>query len=169
MSTPVSSRAQRGISQLALPKARSLAALVMTTTATVLGAQRPPTIPIRAIGAVTGTSAITFQQIQHLRALSDGRVLINDPGKRQVIMLDSTLANPVVVIDSAGGANMYGQQAGALIPFAADSTLFVDRTASAFLVIDPKGMVARVMSFPSGNPATYLTQPATYGYPAYSS
>jgi len=151
----------------ALRFAKGIRMTALLVPAAVL-AQRPPTIPIRAIGAVTGTSAITFQQIQHLRALSDGRVLINDPGKRQVIMLDSTLAKPVVVIDSAGGANMYGQQAGALIPFAADSTLFVDRTASAFLVIDPRGMVTRVMSFPSGNQASYLTQPATYGYPAYS-
>ncbi|HEY9229244.1 MAG TPA: hypothetical protein VIP11_21510, partial [Gemmatimonadaceae bacterium] len=124
---------------------------------------------MRPIGAVTGTSAITFQQVQHLRALADGRVLVNDPGKRQVLMLDSSLANPKVVIDSAGGVNMYGMSAGALIPFAADSTLFVDRGASAFLVIDPTGNVARVMSFPPGNPSSYLTSPTAYGYPAYSS
>src|SRR4051812_5768410 len=132
-------------------------------------AQRAPAnVAIRPLGAVVGTSAISFQQIQHLRALSNGKVLINDPGKRQVILLDSALANPKVVVDSAGGATMYGMNAGALIPFAGDSTLFVDRNASAFLVIDPKGDVARVMSMPPGNASTYLTNPSAYGYPGYS-
>jgi len=142
----------------------------MTAVGASLAAQRvPANVPIRPLGATVSTSAITFHQIQHLRALSDGKVLVNDPGKRQVILLDSALANPKVVVDSAGGANMYGMNAGALIPFAGDSTLFVDRNASAFLVIDPKGAVTRVMSFPSGNPASYLTSPTAYGYPAYSS
>jgi hypothetical protein len=137
--------------------------------ATPLAAQRTTLPPIKQLDAATATSAITFQQVQHLRVLSDGRVLVNDPGKRQVIMLDSALANPKVVIDSAGGVNMYGMNAGALIPFAGDTTLFVDRGASAFLVIDPNGVVARVLSFPPGNPATYLTNPTSYGYPAYAS
>jgi hypothetical protein len=149
---------------------RSLRSLVMTScVATSLAAQRPATVPVRPLGATTATSAVTFQQVQHFRALANGRVLVNDPGRHQVIMLDSTLANPTTVVDSAGGANMYGMQAGALIPFAGDSTLFVDRGASAFLVIDPTGNVARVMGFPPGNPAQYLTSPTTYGYPAFSS
>jgi len=131
-------------------------------------AQQATVPPVRAIGAVAGTSAITFTQVQHLRALSDGRVLVNDPGKRQVILLDEKLANPKVIVDSAGGATMYGASAGALIPFAGDSTLFVDRGASAFLVLAPSGDVARVMSMPPGNAATYLTSPTAYGYPAYS-
>src|SRR5262245_7824589 len=151
-------------------KSRSLAALGMTITlATPVAAQRATLPPIKQLAPATATSAITFQQVQHLRVLSDGRVLVNDPGKRQVIMLDSALANPKVVIDSAGGVNMYGMNAGALIPFAGDTTLFVDRGASAFLVIDPNGVVTRVLSFPPGNPATYLTNPTAYGYPAYSS
>jgi len=128
---------------------------VLLLSASPLAAQRAaPPVPIRPLGAAVGTSAITFTQIQHFRALSDGRVLINDPGKRQVILLDSALANPKVVVDSSGGATMYGMGAGALIPFAGDSTLFVDRNASAFLVIDAKGDVARVMSAPPGNAAT---------------
>ena len=157
------------------PRGRRLASLGMTTAlgmtilALPLAAQRPTQPPVRQLGPAIATSAITFQQVQHLRVLGDGRVLVNDPGKRQIVMLDSSLANPKVVVDSAGGVNMYGMQAGALIPFAADSTLFVDRGASAFLVIDPTGSVARVMSFPPGNPAQYLTTPNSAGYPAFSS
>src|SRR5262249_4690261 len=80
--------------------------------------------------------------------------------------LDSMLANPKVVIDSAGGANMYGQRAGALIPFAGDSTLFVDPIASAFLVIDPSGNVTRVMSIPNGTQAASLAHPNGFGFPS---
>jgi hypothetical protein len=145
------------------------AGLLLCFAAARLPAQRTPAnVPIRPLGAVVQTSAMTFQQIQHLRALSNGKVLVNDPGKRQVILLDSALANPKVIVDSAGGANMYGMNAGALIPFAGDSTLFVDRNASAFLVIDPDGKVTRVMSMPPGNAPTYLTNPTAYGYPGYS-
>jgi hypothetical protein len=95
-------------------------------------------------------------------------VLVNDPGRRQVVLLDSTLASAKVVVDSAGGVNMYGTNPGALIPFAADSTLFVDRAASAFLVIAPNGEVTRVMSMPPGNAVQYLTNPTAYGFPAFS-
>src|SRR4051812_47894917 len=112
---------------------RSFASLRMTEffatamlIASGLSAQQAPPVPVRPLGATTGTSAVTFGQVQHLRALSNGSVLVNDPGRRQVIMLDSALANPRVVVDSAGGATMYGPSAGALIPFAGDSTLFVD-------------------------------------------
>lgn len=150
-----------------LPRFTAVAASV-ASLATSAAAQRPPAIPVRPLGAVAATSAVTFQQVQHLRVLSDGRVLVNDPGQRRIILLDANLANPKVVVDSAGGANMYGMNPGALIPFAGDSTLFVDRAALAFLVIDPNGNVARVMSFPPGNPATYLASPAPYGYPALS-
>ena len=154
------------------PPAARCAAIRMTAVlcfATPLAAQRAPApVPVRPLGALIGTSTVTFQQIQHLRGLSNGSVLVNDPGKRQVLLLDASLGNPKVVVDSAGGANMYGQNAGALIPFAGDSTLFVDRSASAFLVIDSKGDVARVMSMPPGNASTYLTNPSAYGYPAYS-
>jgi hypothetical protein len=147
---------------------RQFAAFLLTL-AVPLAAQRPADPPVRPLGAAVGSSAITFGQVQHLRALSDGRVLVNDPGKRQVILLDAQLANPKVVVDSAGGTTMYGATAGALIPFAGDSTLFVDRLASAFLVIAPSGDVARVMSAPPGNVANFLTNPAAYGYPGYSS
>jgi len=134
--------------------------------APALNAQQP--IPVRPLGPTISTSAVTFMQVQHLRALSNGRVMVNDPGRRQVVLLDSALATAKVIVDSAGGVNMYGPNPGALIPFVADSTLFVDRTASAFLVITPNGDVTRVMSMPPGNAVQYLTNPTGFGYPGYS-
>jgi len=146
----------------------SAAMATLACVATGATAQTAPAPVVRPIGAVIGTSVISFGQVQHLRALSNGRVLVNDPGRRQVIMLDSALANPKVVVDSGGGASMYGPRAGGLIPYAGDSTLFVDPVANAFLVIDPAGSVARVMSTPSGTTANNLTNPTTFGYPAFS-
>lgn len=158
-----------GSSSASVVKRSLVASLLGMTPVVTLASQRPPAnVPIRPLGAVVQTSTLTFQQIQHLRALSNGSILVNDPGKHQVILLDSALANPKVIVDSAGGANMYGMNPGALIPFAGDSTLFVDRSASAFLVIDPSGKVTRVMSMPPGNAPTYLTNPTAYGYPGYS-
>ncbi len=143
------------------------AIVFLVATSGVCAAQRNE-IAARPLGATVATSAITFGQVQHLRALSTGGVLVNDPGRRQVIMLDAALANPKVVVDSGGGANMYGPRAGALIAFAGDSTLFVDQTAQAFLVLDPQGAVARVMSMPTATTSTYFANPGAYGYPAHS-
>ena len=136
-----------------------------------VGSRRsPPNAPLRpsrsAHSAPSSPRARPHSRRSNTCAPSPtARVLINDPGKRQVILLDTALANPKVVVDSAGGATMYGMGAGALIPFAGDSTLFVDRNASAFLVIDAKGDVARVMSAPPGNAATYLTEPVDLRLP----
>ena len=133
-----------------------------------LAAQRAaPPVPIRPLGAAIGTSAIRSRQIQHFRALSDGRVLINDPGKRQVILLDarsrtrrSSSTRPAARRCTAGCGRAHS------VCRRLDAVRRPN--ASAFLVIDPKGDVARVMSAPAGNAATYLTNPSTYGFPGYS-
>src|ERR1051326_4647270 len=125
-------------------------------------------IAVRKIGATVRTSAVTFGQVQHLRRLSDGRVLVNDPGRHQVLLLDSTLANPVVVIDSVGGHdNSYGTRAGGLLPYRGDSSLFADPVSSSLLLIDPSGKITRVMSIRT-NSVSYLTSPNAWGYPGYS-
>ena len=126
------------------------------------------TIQVRKLGPVVHTSAITFGGVQHVRRLSDGRLLVNDPSRRQVLLLDSTLANPVVVIDSVGGRdNSYGLRAGGIIPYRGDSTFFVDPTSSTLLLIAPSGRIVKVMSMPT-SAVSYLASPSSYGYPGYS-
>jgi hypothetical protein len=149
------------------------AALVVSLAA-VSGAQEPAptsiatTIQVRKLGPTVRTSAITFGSVQHLRRLSDGRVLVNDPTRHQVLMLDSTLANPVVVIDSVGGRdNSYGMRNGGIIPYRGDSTFFVDPTSSTLLLIGPAGKIARVMSMPTSS-INYLANPSGFGYPGFS-
>lgn len=147
--------------------------LLLTTCAATLGAQTMPSsietpVTVRQLGPTVRTSAVTFGGVQHLRRLSDGRVLVNDPSRRQILLLDSTLANPVVVIDSAGGRDdSYGMRAGGLIPYRGDSTFFVDPTSSTLLLIDPAGRIARVMSMPT-SAVTYLSSPNAFGFPGYS-
>src|SRR5688572_18978585 len=102
--------------------------IVLASASTASAQQSAETrIAVRKLGPVVRTSAITFGGVQHIRRLSDGRVLVNDPSRRQVLLLDSTLANPVIVIDSVGGRdNSYGMRAGGVIPYRGDSTFFVD-------------------------------------------
>jgi hypothetical protein len=125
-------------------------------------------IAIRKLGPVVRTSAVNFGSVSHLRRLSDGRVLVNDPTRHQIVLLDSTLANPVVVIDSAGGRDdSYGMRNGGLVPYRGDSTFFVDPTSSTMLLIGPSGKILRVMSMPV-RAVSYLASPSSYGYPGFS-
>jgi hypothetical protein len=146
----------------------------LAAASSVAGAQDVPPasistkIAVRKLGPVVRVSAITFGGVQHVRRLSDGRLLVNDPSRRQVLMLDSTLANPVVVIDSVGGRdNSYGMRTGGIVPYRGDSTFFVDPTSSTLLLIDPAGKIARVMSVPT-RAVSYLASPNSYGHPGYS-
>jgi hypothetical protein len=125
-------------------------------------------IAVRKLGPVVRTSAITFGGVQHIRRLSDGRLFVNDPSRRQVLLLDSTLATASVIIDSTGGRdNSYGLRSGGIIPYRGDSTFFVDPTSSTLLLIDPAGRIARVMSMPT-SAINYLASPTSYGFPGYS-
>src|SRR3954469_4410507 len=125
-------------------------------------------IAVRKLGPVVRTSAITFGGVQHVRRLSDGRLLVNDPSRHQVLLLDSTLANAVVVIDSVGGRdNSYGMRSGGIVPYRGDSTFFVDPTSSILLLIAPSGKAARVMSMPP-SAVSSLASPSSSGYPGFS-
>jgi hypothetical protein len=125
-------------------------------------------IAVRKLGPIVRASTVTFGSVSHVRPLTDGRLLVNDPSRHQVILLDSTLANPIVVIDSLGGRdNSYGLRNGGIIPYRGDSTFFVDPTSSTLLLIDAAGKIAKVMSMPT-NAVNYLASPGSYGYPGYS-
>src|SRR4051812_17326336 len=79
-------------------------------------------IAVRKLGPTIRTSAVTFGSVSSVRRLSDGRVLVNAATRRQVVLLDSTLANAIVIIDSAGGRdNSYGMRTGGIIPYRGDS------------------------------------------------
>ncbi|MEP6762839.1 MAG: hypothetical protein ABJB66_00950 [Gemmatimonadaceae bacterium] len=109
-------------------------------------------VPIRELATVDAKTTQAFGNIFNVRQLSGGRVLVNDGTRRQLVVLDGALSNPTVLIDSATiGGQSYGPRAAPLIPYLADSTLFVDGQSLSLLVIDPSGKIAHVMSAPKSS------------------
>ena len=129
----------------------------------VLGALSAPALeaqqsrpPIRQLGAALVTSD-ALGAVSAIRHLPGGRVLVNDPGKRQVVLLDSTLKRIAVVADTtAATRNAYGSRGGGLLAYRGDSTLFVDPASLSMLVIDPAGKVTRVMAAPRAQDVQFL-------------
>jgi hypothetical protein len=106
--------------------------------------------PIRSLAGVPSTvSPLTFADISQIREISRGRLLVHDEDRRLVVLLDSALAVSHIAIDSVRGrSNSYGRQDGWLLPYTADSTLFVDPADNAFMVLDENGRFARVKAVP---------------------
>jgi hypothetical protein len=115
--------------------------------------------PIRQLGAVTATATEKLGLVNNIRPLADGRVYVNDPLGRRVILFDAALQKFTIVADSLGAnGNTYGRAVG-LVPSRGDSTLLVDPQSLSMLVLDPAGKVARVMSVPSAQDAMSLGTP----------
>ncbi|HTR79465.1 MAG TPA: hypothetical protein VMH39_15210, partial [Gemmatimonadaceae bacterium] len=94
-----------------------LTLIVLGVGAAAAPAQRQPAA-IRPIGSVEATAVQRFGVIEDLRVLPGGRVMVNDAERHQVVLLDSALANPVVVADSTDAtARAYGPRPGGLIPY----------------------------------------------------
>lgn len=119
------------------------------------GAQQLP--PVRQIASATTATTEKLGAVSTIRQLSDGRLLVNDIIGRRVLLFDSTLKTFTVVADTTSATgNAYGGRAGGLIAYRGDSTLFVDPASLSMLVIDPNGKIARVMSTPRANDASFL-------------
>jgi hypothetical protein len=132
---------------LALAAAPSAAPAQGGDTAAVPAPSRATGPPVQAITTASALSTEPLGSITGVRELADGRVLVNDGTRRRLLLMDSTLKTVGVVLDSLTDVmNAYGTRAGALIPYRADSTLFVDPASYAMLVLDPAGRIARVRS-----------------------
>src|SRR5579872_2653844 len=106
---------------------------ILCTAVGSLGAQQLP--PVRLIDAPTAQSKHMLGAVAGIRALPDGRLLVNDPVHRQLLLFDSDLKTATVVADSVDGANSYGPGPGALVAYVADSSLFIDpRDLSMFVI-----------------------------------
>lgn len=147
-STPICSRAL-----LALGASTALSSIALAQAK----------VPVMALAPSAAKSTATFGAILGLRQLPNGSVLVNDAGRRRVLMLDASLAKVTVVIDStAGTSNSYGPRATPLIAYLGDSSLFVDVASTSLLVIDPKGQVSRVMSAPKPGDLRFMGSSAAY-------
>jgi len=131
------------------------------------GALAQQSIKPRPLGTANAASKELLGSATLARRLPNGSVIVNDGVKRRLLLLDSTLQAFTVIADSnSGSVNSYGARAGALIPYVADSTLYLDATAGSFLVIDPAGKVVRVMAPPRPSDNNSLANTAL-GYPGF--
>ncbi len=129
--------------------------LGLATAVPALGAQ--DSIPVRSLSAVQATSTHSFANVFSVRALSDGRLLVNDGVRRQLVLLDARLSRPRVVLDSvAVGGQGYGPTSSPSLRYLGDSTLFVDGASLSLVVLDPSGRIARVQSAPKPGDLRYV-------------
>ena len=118
-------------------------------------AQQSP--PVRELAKILNTSTEPLASVSQVRALSNGRVIVNDNTGRRVVMFDSTLRVSTVIADSTGASGAtYISRLGGLIAYRAESTLFVDPTSLSMLVIDPSGKIVRTMAVPRASDAQSL-------------
>ena len=135
----------------------SFCGVVLLTTSA--GSQAPTLPPIRRLSPPVATSKKTFGRIMSIRALPNGRVLVNDFGTRRLVLTDTSLANMNVVADTtSANATQYGARPAGLMPYLGDSTLFVEATTPAMYVIGPAGAVVRTLSVPSPRDAGAMIQ-----------
>lgn len=147
------------------------AALVPSFVAAQTDTSRKPTQigpPIRRISTASAVSTEDLGTITSVRELRDGRVLVNDGTRRRLLLMDTTLKTVEVVLDSlAEVANTYGTRPGMLIPYRADSLIFVDPGAFAALILDPQAHIARVRSAWRPDDMFQYTSPVgNMGFPA---
>lgn len=119
-------------------------------------------VPVRELATVDAKTTDHFGSILGVRQLTGGKVLVNDGTHRQLVVLDNKLSSPTVVVDSVSeGGQSYGPRAAPLIPYLADSTLFVDGSSLSLLVFDPAGKVAHVMAAPKPSDLRFLAGSAS--------
>jgi len=149
-------RGARPMSFRASAASRGIAILLIggSVSSTVLAqgdSTARPTIgpPVRRVATASAVSTEQIGSITSVRELPGGRLLLNDGARRRLVLMDTTLKTIDVVLDSLTEVeNSYGTRPAAIIPYRADSTLFIDPASYAMLVIDPTGKVVRVRSVP---------------------
>ena len=124
---------------------------------TTAGAQRP--LPVRSLGAIVAATAETVGSVNGIHETHDGRLLVNDGARRQLLAFDPSLGRSTIVVDSTvGTATSYGPRAGIFLPYRADTTVLLETGTEVFLVISPEGRVARVMANPAAMYGPILEQ-----------
>src|SRR5207248_6262991 len=124
-----------------------------------VAAAQSPVVQGHPMGAVVAESKETFGNIAGIRPLAGGRLIVNDVGKRRLLLLDSNLTIISVLADSAAGSkNPYGARLG-MIPYLADTSFLVDAQSYSIQVLDPSGNVTRVISVPRTLDANFIMAP----------
>jgi len=119
-------------------------------------------VPVRDLSAPEAKTTQHFGNIFGVRPLANGGVLVNDGVRRQLVTLDAGFSNRTVVVDSVSeGGQSYGPRSSPIIPYLADSSLFVDGQSLSLLVLDPSGKIAHVMSAPKPGDLRFMASGAS--------
>jgi hypothetical protein len=142
-----------------------LASAIVAVAANLAVAQERPARPL---GAVVASSAAVFGTIGGVRALPDGRILVNDIEKRKLVLLDANLVVVAILADDStgGSAPAYGGTPARLIPYEGDSTLFVAPDLLLMRVVTPRGSLGRAMAVPNSEQVWSLVS-AVAGTPGF--
>lgn len=124
-------------------------------TAPVFGQTK---IPVREVLAPDKISDVNFSIMFGVRQVGHGSVLVNDGRSRQLVLLDSLLSHPKIVLDSVAtfGQPSYGPTATPIVAYLGDSTLFVEGSSNALLLIDGNGNIVRSIAPPIRDGTRYL-------------
>jgi hypothetical protein len=121
------------------------------------------TVPVRDLSRPVLTSPVSFHDVAQVVSLSDGRVLVHDRGRRQVLLLDTQLRNPIPVLDSLPGRlNSYTNSAARLMSYRADSSLVYTASGGGFVVVSPQGAIVRDIAGIPSAPALGIPTPVGY-------
>jgi len=126
--------------------------------------------PVRPLGPVTHVSpAGMLGSVTAVRALPDGRVIVNDLTWRQLLLFERELAKSTVLADStAATGRTYGGQFASLIAFRGDSSLFIEPQSMSMVVLDQTGATARVIGLPRPADGMFLMG-GPFGTPGFDS
>ncbi|MBC8087860.1 MAG: hypothetical protein H7Z40_11390 [Phycisphaerae bacterium] len=90
-------------------------------------------VPLIDVARPDATSADRFGRIVNVRSLANGSLLINDAGRRQLLLVDQALNNRRVVLDSSSAYMGYGPSEAALAPYTGDSLVLMNRYALSMI------------------------------------
>ncbi|HYV96347.1 MAG TPA: hypothetical protein VE967_02705 [Gemmatimonadaceae bacterium] len=123
---------------------------VLLGTAVASAAHAQSKIPIREIGRLERTTTDSLRSVTEALHMAGGRVLVNDAWAKRVLLLDSTLAHPIIVADTTSAtANAYGMhRGGTIMRYRGDSALYIDQASLTMFLVPPSGVLGRVMAFP---------------------
>lgn len=137
----------------------------MAIAASAVQAQNPA--PIRSLGAIVAKAPVTFDTIISVRALSDGRVLVNDLFGLRLTMLDASFTPTIIADTSATAPHKYGNQPSPLLNYTGDSSILIDFSSASMIVIEPSGKYGRVMAAPNAADLQYIAISTIFGSPGF--
>ncbi len=106
-------------------------------------------VPVKEVGPIEARTTHALNGVSMMRSFPDGSVIVNDGQRRQLLRFDASLSNVTVLADTAAGATLpYGQRSAGLLRYNGDSTILIDPSTMAFVVLDGQGKVARVIAAP---------------------